>query len=103
MQRQREDSSLKNDSDCRNSHFFPLTWGFKFLATQSTNQDVYNGTVKDLVTGVLHGINATVFAYGSTGSGKTWTMVGESSVMSCFEHVSAAMLLKAKVGVQALA
>lgn len=44
---------------------------------QSTNQDVYNGTVKDLVTGVLHGINTTVFAYGSTGSGKTYTMVGE--------------------------
>ena len=29
-----------------------------------------------LVAGVLEGINATVFAYGSTGSGKTHTMVG---------------------------
>eukprot|EP00798_Chlamydomonas_sp_ICE-L_P001068 gene1068-3926_t len=42
----------------------------------STNVDVYNGTVRDLVSGVLYGINTTVFAYGATGSGKTYTMVG---------------------------
>lgn len=53
---------------------------------QSTNQDVYNGTVKDLVTGVLHGINTTVFAYGSTGSGKTYTMVGESNRQGCIKR-----------------
>ena len=43
--------------------------------TQANNEDVYNGTVRDLVSGVLYGINTTVFAYGSTGSGKTYTMV----------------------------
>jgi kinesin family protein 18/19 len=42
----------------------------------ATNEDVYNGTVKDLVVGVLYGVNTTVFAYGATGSGKTYTMVG---------------------------
>ncbi len=36
---------------------------------------MYNGTVRDLVSGVLYGINTTVFAYGATGSGKTYTMV----------------------------
>lgn len=30
-------------------------------------------------TRVVHGLNATVFAYGSTGSGKTYTMVGTRS------------------------
>jgi len=29
-----------------------------------------------LVEGVLHGYNATVFAYGATGAGKTYTMIG---------------------------
>ena len=29
--------------------------------------------------GVLRGLNATVFAYGATGSGKTYTMVGSDS------------------------
>lgn len=38
---------------------------------------MYNGTIRDLVVGVLYGINTTVFAYGATGSGKTYTMVGE--------------------------
>lgn len=28
---------------------------------QSTNRDVYNGTVRDLLGGVLQGINTTVF------------------------------------------
>lgn len=30
-----------------------------------------------LIPGVLRGLNATVFAYGATGSGKTHTMVGD--------------------------
>ena len=33
--------------------------------------------VQDLVPGVLKGLNATVFAYGATGSGKTHSMVGD--------------------------
>lgn len=40
---------------------------------------VYNGTTKNLVQDVLNGYNATVFAYGATGAGKTHTMVGTSS------------------------
>ena len=32
--------------------------------------------VQGLIAGVLLGLNTTVFAYGATGSGKTYTMVG---------------------------
>jgi kinesin family protein 18/19 len=39
---------------------------------------VYEATSRGLVLGVLTGYNATVFAYGATGSGKTHTMVGNS-------------------------
>ena len=39
-------------------------------------QDVYEQTTKHLVDNVLAGYNATVFAYGATGGGKTYTMVG---------------------------
>ncbi|XP_011692796.1 PREDICTED: kinesin-like protein KIF19 [Wasmannia auropunctata] len=45
----------------------------------STQEEVYEGTTKNLVQDVLNGYNATVFAYGATGSGKTHTMVGTSS------------------------
>lgn len=37
---------------------------------------VYNRTTKFLIQGVLDGFNATVFAYGQTGAGKTYTMIG---------------------------
>jgi kinesin family protein 18/19 len=45
---------------------------------QSTNADVFTGTVEPILLDVVTGINATVFAYGATGSGKTHTMLGSS-------------------------
>ncbi len=42
----------------------------------ANNEHIYEHTVKSLIDGVLRGMNATVFAYGATGSGKTYTMVG---------------------------
>ncbi|ONK74518.1 uncharacterized protein A4U43_C03F7200 [Asparagus officinalis] len=42
---------------------------------ECTNGDVYRN-ISSTIAGVVHGLNATVFAYGSTGSGKTYTMVG---------------------------
>ncbi|KAL2522619.1 P-loop containing nucleoside triphosphate hydrolase superfamily protein [Forsythia ovata] len=42
----------------------------------STNLDVYQRSIHSTISGVVQGLNATVFAYGSTGSGKTYTMVG---------------------------
>ncbi|EEF33489.1 Chromosome-associated kinesin KIF4A, putative [Ricinus communis] len=42
----------------------------------STNLAVYNRSISSIVSGVIQGLNVTVFAYGSTGSGKTYTMVG---------------------------
>ncbi|XP_034690363.1 kinesin-like protein KIN-8B isoform X5 [Vitis riparia] len=41
-----------------------------------TNLDVYRRSICSIIAGVVQGLNATVFAYGSTGSGKTYTMVG---------------------------
>ncbi|XP_024194364.2 kinesin-like protein KIN-8B [Rosa chinensis] len=42
----------------------------------SQAKDVYTKCISSMISGVVHGLNATVFAYGSTGSGKTYTMVG---------------------------
>ncbi|KAL6512908.1 Kinesin-like protein KIN-8B [Orobanche hederae] len=42
----------------------------------SSNLDVYKISVRSTILGIVQGLNATVFAYGSTGSGKTYTMVG---------------------------
>ncbi|KAH7846671.1 hypothetical protein Vadar_016834 [Vaccinium darrowii] len=43
---------------------------------ECTNSDVYKRSISSVIAGVVQGLNATVFAYGSTGSGKTYTMVG---------------------------
>ncbi|NXX95737.1 KIF24 protein, partial [Centropus bengalensis] len=41
-----------------------------------TNQDVYMKTAYPLIQHVFNGGNATCFAYGQTGAGKTYTMIG---------------------------
>ncbi|KAJ3082271.1 kinesin-like protein Klp5 [Quaeritorhiza haematococci] len=42
----------------------------------ASQQEVYENTVRPLINGVLNGFNATVFAYGATGCGKTHTITG---------------------------
>uniref|UniRef100_A0A8C6Q6Z3 Kinesin-like protein n=1 Tax=Nothobranchius furzeri TaxID=105023 RepID=A0A8C6Q6Z3_NOTFU len=46
---------------------------FDFSASQ---EEVYRATTKGLIEGLISGYNATVFAYGPTGCGKTYTMLG---------------------------
>ncbi|XP_009942247.2 kinesin-like protein KIF24 isoform X2 [Opisthocomus hoazin] len=41
-----------------------------------TNQDVYTKTAHPLIQHIFNGGNATCFAYGQTGAGKTYTMIG---------------------------
>ncbi|XP_017754603.1 PREDICTED: kinesin-related protein 4-like [Eufriesea mexicana] len=42
----------------------------------ASNSDVFNTVVKPIVNAAVNGINGTVFAYGQTSSGKTYTMMG---------------------------
>ena len=42
-----------------------------------SQKDIYGQFIQPLVESVLEGFNATVFAYGQSGSGKTHTMTGK--------------------------
>lgn len=42
----------------------------------ATQQEVYSTTTSELVEAVLQGRNGSVFCYGATGAGKTYTMLG---------------------------
>nr|BAA96455.1 kinesin like protein KLP-13 [Caenorhabditis elegans] len=42
----------------------------------SNQEDVHETTTGPIIDSVVEGFNATVFAYGATGSGKTFTMIG---------------------------
>eukprot|EP00050_Salpingoeca_kvevrii_P017051 m.61247 g.61247 ORF g.61247 m.61247 type:complete len:903 (+) comp7329_c2_seq1:2-2710(+) len=46
---------------------------------QSTQEEVFEATTKPLVEDLLAGKNALLFTYGSTGSGKTFTMQGDGT------------------------
>ncbi|CAB4251982.1 similar to Saccharomyces cerevisiae YGL216W KIP3 Kinesin-related motor protein involved in mitotic spindle positioning [Maudiozyma barnettii] len=48
----------------------------KLFDDNSTQQEVYQSTTSPLITSVLEGFNATIFAYGATGCGKTYTVSG---------------------------
>jgi kinesin family member 18/19 len=51
------------------------TFMFDRVFDENTTQaDVYESTTKNLLDSVLDGYNATVFAYGATGCGKTHTI-----------------------------
>ena len=59
-----------NDSETK-SFTFDYTFGY-----ESTQQSVYEQTGFQLVENVLEGYNGTIFAYGQTGCGKTFIMMG---------------------------
>lgn len=59
------------------------TFGFDRVFDENTSQgDVYDATTKTLLDSVLDGYNATVFAYGATGCGKTHTITYVSERVS---------------------
>lgn len=57
------------------------TFTFDQIFDQHTCQEtVFNQTVKPLVNYVKNGYSCTVFGYGQTGTGKTYTIGTESQV-----------------------
>ncbi|OBZ76647.1 Kinesin-like protein 6 [Grifola frondosa] len=49
----------------------------RVLTHAARQQDVYESTAKPLLRNLLDGFNATIFAYGATGCGKTHTISGD--------------------------
>lgn len=53
---------------------------FSFDAVFDQNNDCYiYDRVKNLISSVMNGFNATIIAYGQTSSGKTHTMIGNDA------------------------
>ena len=47
------------------------------MQTSKTNKEIFEELIKPNIYHVLNGINMTIFAYGQTSTGKTYTMQGE--------------------------
>ena len=64
------------------------------LSEKCTQKSLYDKCAAPVVDSVLQGYNGTVFAYGQTGAGKTWTMegdiqssVGKGIIPRAFQHI----------------
>ncbi|XP_037070963.1 kinesin-like protein KIF3B [Pollicipes pollicipes] len=73
----------------------PREFTFDAVYDESSKQvELYDETFRPLVESVLEGFNGTIFAYGQTGTGKTYTMEGvrddpeqRGVIPSSFEHI----------------
>ncbi|KAJ3321704.1 Kinesin-like protein kif3b [Boothiomyces sp. JEL0866] len=78
----------KNPSDVKTFSFDAV------FDEDSTQSEVYNSTARIIVDAALGGFNGTVFVYGQTGTGKTFSMQGISNIPhmrgiipQCFHHI----------------
>ncbi|XP_055704208.1 kinesin-like protein Klp61F isoform X1 [Phlebotomus papatasi] len=70
------------DIQVRQTHDAKIAKKFTFdrvFGDKSKQKDVYHTVVAPFIGEVLSGYNCTVFAYGQTGTGKTYTMVGDEA------------------------
>ncbi|MED6137913.1 hypothetical protein PIB30_069495 [Stylosanthes scabra] len=61
----------------------------KVFAPSCSTQKVYEEGARDVALSALSGINATIFAYGQTSSGKTFTMRGivENAIKDIYDYI----------------
>eukprot|EP00939_MAST-03C_sp_MAST-3C-sp1_P005529 g5529.t1 len=61
---------------------FKFDHAFGNVSNNQNQEQVYETTTRPVIDTVLDGMNVTVFAYGATGAGKTYTMFGDESAGS---------------------
>ncbi|XP_024980055.1 kinesin-like protein KIN-7G [Cynara cardunculus var. scolymus] len=69
---------------------YPSAYTFdRVFGCDCSTRQVYQDAAKDVVLSVVGGINASIFAYGQTSSGKTYTMTGitEYTLADIYDYV----------------
>ncbi|CAM8895216.1 unnamed protein product [Rhodiola kirilowii] len=69
---------------------FPTAYTFdRVFGADITTKQVYEEAAKEVTLSVVNGINASIFAYGQTSSGKTYTMSGitECAVADIYDYI----------------
>ncbi|XP_024970998.1 kinesin-like protein KIN-7E [Cynara cardunculus var. scolymus] len=80
---------FKNNISERSMYPNAYTFDRVYRCDSSTKQ-VYEEGVKGIALSVLNGINSSIFAYGQTSSGKTYTMSGitEYAITDIYDYIS---------------
>ncbi|TYJ44358.1 hypothetical protein E1A91_A03G218300v1 [Gossypium mustelinum] len=85
------DSTILYRNTLREGSTFPSAYTFDrvFRGDCSTKQ-VYEKGAKEIALSVVNGLNSSIFAYGQTSSGKTYTMNGitEYTVADIFDYIN---------------
>lgn len=63
---------IKTLNECSKTYTFD-----KVIGPDASQEQVYDQVMSGMLSEVLEGYNVTVFAYGQTGTGKTFTMLGD--------------------------
>ncbi|VAI20145.1 unnamed protein product [Triticum turgidum subsp. durum] len=69
---------------------FPASYTYdRVFDPECSTRQVYDEGAKEVALSVLSGINSSIFAYGQTSSGKTYTMVGitEHSMAEIYAYI----------------
>ncbi|CAI2365274.1 unnamed protein product [Moneuplotes crassus] len=73
---------LKINQEQKSVFFDERTYVFsEALGPAITQAETYQVSCKEVISKVLEGYNGTIFVYGNSGSGKTYTMLGPDSVV----------------------
>ncbi|KAA0720397.1 Kinesin-like protein KIF20A [Triplophysa tibetana] len=72
-------------------HKFTFT---KIFGAQTSQQEVYDHTIREMVRDVLHGENRLLYTYGVTNSGKTYTVQGSGGEAGLLPRALVSVFLK---------
>ncbi|KAB1994551.1 hypothetical protein ES319_D13G106100v1 [Gossypium barbadense] len=87
------DNTILYRNTLREGSTFPSAYTFgtdRVFRGDCLTKQVYEEGAKEVAVSVVNGINSTIFAYGQTSSGKTYTMTGitEYTVADIFDYIN---------------
>ena len=76
--REKNDNNFSSDSKSITNQKTNESLSFDSIINQNTsNKEIFEKLIKNKISNLLKGINVTIFAYGQTNSGKSFTMKGD--------------------------
>ncbi|XP_022775401.1 kinesin-like protein KIN-7H [Durio zibethinus] len=80
----------RNSLSVSERSMYPSAYTFdRVFSSDCPNEQVYEAGAKEVALSVVSGINSSVFAYGQTSSGKTYTMIGitEYAMADIYDYI----------------
>lgn len=88
---------LQGINNANDANSLPLHYSFDYVfGPQKRNEDIFSLCIKDIVHDSMRGIHGSIFSYGQTSSGKTFTMNGVEdqpgiiilAINQCFDSIN---------------